>query len=106
MRIQDLIIDNRSLGSKYWLVDIVPAYEYKDNRRTDTVTGHKYFIALPEKGLEKIAVRIDGKPLMEKPESGFVEVKFDGLELYFYWSNGQPQVAAKATGISLANHKG
>lgn len=80
MRIQDLIIDNRSLGGKYWLVDVVPAYTYLDNKRTDTISGFKYFIALPERGLEKIAVKIDGKQLMEKPESGFVEVRFDNLE--------------------------
>ena len=65
MKITDLIIDNRSLGSKLWLVDVVPAYEYKNNARTDTVLGYRYTIALPEKGLEKINVRIDGKQLME-----------------------------------------
>ena len=104
MKITDLIIDPRSLGSKLWLVDIVPAYEYKDNRRTDTVTGYKYVVALPEKGLDKIAIKIDGTQLMEKPD-GFVEVNFTGLEVFIYWLNGQPQVGAKATGISLVNHK-
>ena len=65
MKITDLIIDPRSLGSKFWLVDVSPAYEYRDNRRTDTVTGYRYAVALPEKGLEKINVRIDGKQLLE-----------------------------------------
>ena len=37
---------------------------------------------------------------MEKPE-GYAEVEFSGLEVSVYVSNGQPQVAAKATGISL-----
>ena len=68
MKITDLIIDNRSLGSKLWLVDVVPAYEYKNNARTDTVLGYRYTVALPEKGLEKINVRID---LLEQvPASG------------------------------------
>ena len=35
MKLQDLIIDPRSLGSKLWLVDVAPVYEYKDNKRTE-----------------------------------------------------------------------
>lgn len=105
MRIQDLIIDPRSLGNKFWLVDVVPAYEYRDNRRTDTVTGYRYTVCLPEKSLEKISVKIDGKQLLEKPEIGYVEVKFDNLDVFIYWQNGQPQVAAKASGVALVSTK-
>ena len=73
MKITDLIIDPRSLGNKLWLVEVTPAYEYgKDGRRTDTITGYRYSVALPEKGLDKISVRIDGKPLMEAPNCSFV----------------------------------
>ena len=71
---------------------------------TDTVTGYRYSIAMPERKMEKINVRIDGKQLMEAPE-GYVEVKFAGLEIFVYFSNGQPQVGAKATSIALANTK-
>ena len=39
MKITDLVIDPQSLGSKLWLVDVSPAYEYQNNRRTDTITG-------------------------------------------------------------------
>lgn len=105
MKITDLIIDPKSLGEKLWLVDIAPAYEYKDNRRTDTVTGYRYTVAMPDKDLEKISVRIDDKQLIEKPD-GYAEVTFSGLEVFIYWHNGQPQVGAKATGISLVNRKG
>lgn len=104
LRIQDMIIDPRSLGGKFWLVDVAPAYEYKNNTRTDNVTGYRYTVALPEKGLEKINVRIDGKQLAEKPD-GFAEVAFDGFEVFCYWMNGQPQVGARATGVRLVNHK-
>ena len=104
MKITDLIIDPLSLGRKLWLVDVTPAYEYKDNRRTDTITGYRYAVAMPEKGLEKINVRIDGKQLLDPP-NGFAEVTFDGLEVFIYWSQGQPQVGAKATGIHLVNTK-
>lgn len=104
MKITDLIISPTSLGSKFWLVDVIPSYEYKDNRRTDSVTGYRYGVCLVEKGLEKINIRIDGKQLVEKP-NGYAEVNFTGLEVFIYWSNGQPQVGAKATGIALVNHK-
>ena len=100
MKITDLIIDPRSLGNKLWLVDVTPAYEYQNNKRTDTVLGYRYAVALPEKGLDKINVRIDGDKRMEA-QDGYVEVCFDGLEVFIYWSQGQPQVGAKATGIHL-----
>lgn len=104
MKITDLMIDPKSLGDKLWLVDVSPAYEYKDNRRTDTILGYRYVVAMPEKGLDKINVRIDGKQLMEAPD-GYVEVRFDNLEVFIYWSQGQPQVGAKATGVHLVNAK-
>ena len=104
MKITDLIIDPKSLGNKLWLVDVSPAYEYQANRRTDTILGYRYAVALPEKGLDKINVRIDGKQLMEAPD-GYVEVRFDGLEVFIFWSNGQPQVGARATGIHLVTPK-
>lgn len=40
MKISDLIISPKSLGDKLWLVDVSPAYEYKDGKRTDTVLGY------------------------------------------------------------------
>lgn len=104
MRITDLIIDPRSLGDKFWLVDVAPAYAYKDNRRTDSITGYRYTVALPEKSLDKIVVKIDGEQLLEQPE-GYMEVKFTGLEVFVYWMNGQPQIGARASGVALANTK-
>ena len=104
MKITDLIIDPKSLGNKLWLVDVAPAYEYKDNHRTDTILGYRYSVAMPEKGLDKINVRIDGKQLVEVPD-GYAEVRFDGLEVFIYWSQGQYQIGAKAVGIHLVNTK-
>ena len=99
LNIRDLRIDPASLGAKKLLVDVAPAYEYKDGKRTDAVTGYRYIVALPAHSLEKIGVRIDGKQLMEKPE-GFIEVEFADLEVAAYESQGQVQLTAKATGIS------
>jgi len=104
LNIRDLKIDPASLGAKKLLVDITPAYEYKDGRRMDTITGYRYVVALPEHSLEKLGVKIEGKQLLEKPE-GFVKVEFSGLEVFAYESQGRTQISAKATGISLANKK-
>ena len=104
MTITDLIIDPRSLGNKLWLVDVLPVYEYRNNRRTENVTGYRYVVAMPEKNLDKINIKIEGNQLIEKP-IGYAEVVFTGLEVFIYWMNGQPQIGAKATGIALANHK-
>ena len=102
INIRDLRIDPASLGAKKLLVDIVPVYEYKNNQRTDAVVAFRYIVALPELRLEKIGVRIDGKQLMDKPDS-FAEVEFSGLEVSAYEAQGHTQVAAKATGITLVN---
>lgn len=104
LKITDVTIDPRSLGNKYWLVDIAPAYAYQNNVRTDTVTGYRYTVALPEKGLEKLNVKIEGKQQMDKPD-GYAEVVFDDLEVYAYWSQGQPQIGARATGIHPVSAK-
>ena len=104
MKITDLIIDSKSLGSKLWLVEVSPAYEYQNNRRTDTVLGYRYTVAMPDKGLDKINVRIDGEKRMDTLD-GYVEVRFDGLEVFIYWSQGQPQVGARAADIHLVNQK-
>ncbi len=104
LNIRDLKIDPRSLGEKKLLVDIAPAYEYKDGRRTERVTGYRYIVALPEHGLEKIGVKIDGERQLEKPE-GYAEVSFTGLEVSAYEAQGHTQVTAKATGVSLVGKK-
>ena len=101
LKVRDLRIDPASLGAKKLLVDVVPAYEYRNNQRTDTVTGYRYVVALPAHSLEKIGVRIDGKQLMGKPE-GFIEVEFSDLEVSAYEAQGHVQLTAKATGISAA----
>mgnify|MGYP003295816340 CR=1 FL=1 len=102
LNIRNLKIDPTSLGEKMLLVDITPAYEYKDGRRLDTVTGYRYIVALPEHGLEKLGVKIDGKQLLDKPD-GFAEVEFDGLEVFAYEAQGKTQISARATGITLVD---
>lgn len=104
MKLSDLIIDPHTVGQHLLLVDVSPYYKYVNNQKTDEIEGYKYSVAMAEKGLEKINVKIAGQKLMETPES-FVEVKFTGLELSVYMMNNKPEIGAKATGISLATNK-
>lgn len=104
MKLTDLIVSPKSLGDKLWLVDVSPAYEYQNNRRTDTVLGYRYSIAMPERGLDKVDVRIDGQQQMDAP-NGYEEVRFDNLEVFIYWSKGDYHVGAKATGIHIVTPK-
>lgn len=53
MKITDLIIDPKSLGEKLWLVEVTPAYEYRNNQRTENVTGYRYAVAMPDKGWKR-----------------------------------------------------
>ena len=101
LNIRDLRIDPASLGEKKLLVEIIPAYEYKDGVKTNNIIAHRYVVALPKHNLEKIGVRIDGEQLMDKPE-GFVEVEFENLEVLAYEMRGTVQISAKATDIRLA----
>ena len=101
LNVRDLRIDPASLGEKKLLVEIIPAYEYKNGSKTNNIIGYRYVVALPKHNLEKISVRIDGELLMDKPE-GFVEVEFENLEVIAYEMRGNVQISAKATGISLA----
>lgn len=106
MKITDLVISPESLGKKFWLTGVTKIVEYKDNRPTENVVGYRYVVALPERNLDKINIRIDGKQLLDAPENGYVEVSFQNLEVFIYWLNKEPCVGAKATGITIVNPKG
>ena len=56
LNIRDLRIDPASLGCKMLLVDVMPAYEYKDGKRTETVTGYHYVVCLADNGKAKTSV--------------------------------------------------
>ena len=91
LKLGDLVIDAKgSLGGKYWLTEVLPVYQYNDNKRTDVITAYRYVVCLPERGLEKIAVKIDGKQQLEQPSNNYVEVVFQNLEMSIYFMNQQP----------------
>ena len=105
LNIRNLRIDPASLGAKKLLVDVLPAYEYKDGKRTDKITGYRYEVALPTHNLDKIGVKIDGEQRMEAPKDGFIEVEFANLEVNAYERDGKVLFTAKASGIAPSNRK-
>ena len=104
LNIRDLKIDSNCLG-KMLLVDVKPGYLYKDGVKQDSVNHHVYSVALPDYGLDKINVKIEGKKLMEKPETNFPDVLFANLEIYVYLQNGQWVVAGRASNIEVVSKK-
>lgn len=99
MKLTDLIVSPKSLGDKLWLVDVSPAYEYKDNKRTDTVLGYRYSVALPEKGLDKVDVRYAltdssrQRPRMAMWKCALMDWKClsTGLRANTMWAQRQPE---------------
>ena len=105
INLSELIIDPRSVGKKLFLVAVKPAYDYKDGHRvSDEPVGFKYEVALPEKHMEKLSVRIDGACQMDEPDS-FTEVVFDGLQLSLYWTPEGHRLRATANKIRPAAAK-
>jgi len=104
MKITDLIIDPKSIGHKMILVGVQPFYVYENGRRTESIKGYKYEVALADKGYDKIAVKIDGNQQMDvTPE--YQEVSFENLEIFVYWLNGNYEVGARAMAIHIAKNK-
>jgi hypothetical protein len=102
LNLSELIIDPRSVGKKLFLVAVKPAYDYKNGQRvSDEPVGYKYEIALPEKHMEKLSVRIDGACQMDEPDS-FREIVLDGLKLELYWTPQGHQIRATASKIRSA----
>ena len=101
MKLSEIKIDvNKTLGSRFWLVEVAPAYEYKDGVRTDNLVGYRYTVTLPEKNFEKIGVKVPGTPIVTEV-TGYMEVKFRGLEVTAYQSGRDIALSAKAESIEI-----
>ena len=50
MKITEALLDaKRTLGTKLWVVNVTPIYEYRDHRRTENVLGYRYETVLAER---------------------------------------------------------
>lgn len=99
-KITDVVVDAKTLGRKLMLVDVKPAYAYKNGERTNEVSGYKYAVVCPDRGFEKQTVKIDGTQRCDEP-NGALECAFDGLELFVYWTPSGYQLGARAENIRI-----
>ena len=103
ININELRIDPASLGSTKFLTGVAPYFKYDEEKnRTNEVEGYRYDVALAEKGLEKISVKIAGEKQMDVPESGLEAVDFSGMDIHIYIIDGKPLITAKANKIYKA----
>lgn len=101
MKITDVIINStKTVGTHLLLTEVTPYYEYESGKRTEKIKGYKYVVAMPDRGFDKLTIKIEGQRQDDIVIDGeCVEVAFDNLELYIYWMNGTYDVGARATGI-------
>jgi len=100
MKITDIVIDaEATIGTNPLLVDVKPCYVYVDGQKSDKIDGYRYTVALPEHQFEKIGVKVLGELLVQKPESGYVPVKFKNINFRIYWKNGTYDVSATADSV-------
>ncbi len=105
MKVTDLVISPKSVGQHLILTSVRPAYEYANGSRTDSISGYRYDIVMPDRAYEKLTVKIEGEPQINLDEGESIEVIFEGLELFIYWLNGMYNVGARATGIKASKQK-
>lgn len=83
--LKDITVPSEWYSDDYILVDIVPAYEYVKNLRTNKIVGYRYEILLRNYKNIRCRVLIEHEsPLSE--DSLFKSVTFKNLELLFYYS--------------------
>lgn len=98
-----LYVDNSCLGKDMLLVETAPYYEYVNKVRTGNILGYKYTVVLPQKGFEKLDVKIPGKRLLEVQAGQNIPVSFNKLQVrsYVAYRNDRAslQFTAEADGI-------
>ena len=89
------------------LLNILLGYEYVNGKRTDIHTFLKYQVVYPDKGFEKVTVKVPGtKPIVTaeqlEQQNGKIKVKFKNLSGKLYRSNsGDLMLSCKADGVEV-----
>ena len=97
MKPTEVIINaEATIGTNPLLVDVKPWYIYVDGHKSDDIEGYRYIVALPDHQFEKLGVKILGECLIDKPETGYIPVEFEKLQMHMYWKNGTYDVTASA----------
>ncbi|MCL1820796.1 MAG: hypothetical protein FWG36_09090 [Oscillospiraceae bacterium] len=116
MKISDIIIDPATWLAEMWLTMVEVEYQYINNKKTDTILGHKYHCALPRKNFDKAIVSIPGKKQLDvdSDKGEVVSVKFSDLEMKCWIKQDKsrdgdnfltPMLKGKATAITAVQSK-
>ena len=100
LKLNDLKIDVKAtVGSPLVLCRVNPTVAYEDDVPTSRRDGTRYTVACPGAEMKTLAVKVPGSQTVEFEEKGIILVDFDGMEIYVYYKDGKPFVAARAKAI-------
>lgn len=97
--------ENVTNGGRMILTGARPAYDYKDGKRGDKVTGLKVDVVLEKNNYDSLTVTVsnpvDSISAVLEQSDGPVYVTFEGFTARIYVMNGQANVSAKATAVRV-----
>ena len=104
LKLSDLKIDVKAtVGSPLVLCRTNPTVEYAEGVRTSRRTGTRYTVACPAASMQTLTVKVLGQQTVECAEKGLVLVDLDDMEIYIYFKDDKPFVAARAKDIRLVD---
>ena len=104
LKVSDLKIDAaKTVGTPLVLCRTQPTMAYEEGVRTTKRDGTRYSVACPAAGMQTLTVKVLGQQTVECAEKGLVLVDFDDMEIYIYFKDDKPFVAARAKDIRLVD---
>lgn len=107
IRLNQVMLDNESLGKEFVLTAIYNDYKYDENNKASKdENSASYEVAIPAVRMEKMNVKIAEKPKEWDLTGGkMIMVSFENLEAHFYYSkkNENFAISGKADSIKLLN---
>ena len=100
LSLKQLVIDaGATLGAPLLLCKTAATFEYINGSPTNKRDGTRYTVAAPAAGMAAINVKVLGPQAVEMDGKSIVPVDFDALDVYIYFKDGKPMVAARAKGV-------
>lgn len=104
LSLKQLVIDaGATLGTPLLVCKAAPTFEYSNNIPTNKRDGTRYTVAAPAAEMATIAVKVLGPQTLDMDGKSIVPVDFDALEVYIYFKDSKPMVAARAKGVHVVD---
>ncbi len=103
-----LYIDPNCFGKDMLLVETAPYYEYIDKVRSNNILGYKYTVVLPQRGFEKLDVKISGNKLLDVKPGDNISVSFKDLQVkpYLMFRGDRPALMFTAQASDIVSNVG